>query len=210
MKIKICGMKYPENIVEISALQPDFMGFIFYSPSKRYVGDNFPECSINNIPDNIKKTGVFVNESVENIMAMQKRFNFNTIQLHGSETPEYCQNLREQIPIIKVFSVDDHFNFSDLTQFQHYCQYFLFDTKTENYGGSGKSFDWALLDKYILDTPFFLSGGLGSKNIEAALQIKHPMFYGVDLNSKLETSPGIKDKEECKRIIELIRHHEHI
>ncbi|MEO6130945.1 MAG: phosphoribosylanthranilate isomerase [Saprospiraceae bacterium] len=210
MKIKICGMRNTENISEITALQPDFMGFIFYSNSKRYVGDDFPESSLKNIPNTIKKTGVFVNESIENIIAMQKRFNFSAIQLHGSETPEYCQNLNNHIPIIKVFSIDDHFNFDDLTRFQPYCQYFLFDTKTENYGGSGKSFDWALLDKYILDIPFFLSGGLGSINIDAALQIKHPMFYGVDLNSKIETSPGIKNKEECKKIIESIRHHEHI
>lgn len=210
MKVKICGMKYPENIAEIAALKPDFMGFIFYSPSKRFVGEDFPESSLNNIPDSIRKTGVFVDESIENIIAKQKQYNLNYIQLHGNETPEYCQILSEQIPIIKVFSVDNHFNFSDLSQYQPYCQYFLFDTKTENYGGSGKSFDWTLLDKYKLDTPFLLSGGIGTNNIEAALEIKHPMFCGVDLNSKLETSPGIKNKEEFENIIELIRHYERI
>ncbi len=211
MKIKICGMKYMENIHEIAALQPDFMGFIYYPKSKRYVGENFSESAVMNIPKNVKKVGVFVNDSFENILAKCKAYELDFVQLHGKETSQLCQLLMEiNKPVIKAFQINDTFDFAELITYQPYCNYFLFDTKSENDGGSGKSFNWKILERYKLDTPFFLSGGLGIENIEEALQIAHPMLYGVDLNSKLESEPALKLKEVSKVIVQKIRNHEHI
>ncbi|MEP6646313.1 MAG: phosphoribosylanthranilate isomerase [Saprospiraceae bacterium] len=210
MKIKICGMKGPENIREVAGLQPDFMGFILYQESPRFIQKNILNSSLTTIPSTIQKTGVFVNELLENVLKTGSNYSLDLIQLHGNETAQYCQLASMNIPVMKAFALHDHFDFDEISAFQPSCTYFLFDTKTNGYGGSGKTFEWKLIEKYKLDTPFFLSGGIGLKNIETALHISHPMFYGVDLNSKLETSPGIKNIGECKKIIELIRHYEHI
>jgi len=204
-------MKYPDNISAIAALQPDMMGFIFYPKSKRYVGDNFSVNTMQNIPDTIKKTGVFVNESNEKIFEKCAKYHLDFVQLHGDETPLQCQMLHEKnVPVIKAFQVDEAFNFDALIPYQNVCNYFLFDTKTEQYGGSGKSFNWQMLGSYSLQIPFLLSGGIGVENIEEALKFNHPMLYGLDANSKLETEPGMKNPEDCKTIIQKIRNHEYI
>ena len=202
-------MKYPENISGIAALQPDMMGFIFYPKSKRFVGDDFPNDTMQTISSNIKKVGVFVNETNEIILEKYFHYHLDVVQLHGEETPRQCQILQEKnIPVIKAFQVDEDFDFDELMPYQNFCRYFLFDTKTEQYGGSGKSFNWNILQKYSLDIPFFLSGGIGIENIDDALQFHHPMLYGLDINSKLEIEPGLKNEEGCKIIIQKIRNHE--
>ena len=211
MKIKICGMKYPENIAAIAALQPDMIGFIFYPKSKRYVGNNFSYNTLQHLSGNIKKIGVFVNETNESILEKYENYQLDFVQLHGDETPIQCQLLMEKkISVIKAFQVDDVFDFDTLKPYQNVCSYFLFDTKTDEYGGSGKSFDWQMLDRYRLNIPFILSGGIGLQNIDDALQLQHPMLYGLDINSKLETEPGLKSLEACKTIIQKIRKHESI
>ena len=211
MKIKICGMKYPENITAISALQPDLMGFIFYQKSKRYVGDDFSNHTLQHMPGNIKKTGVFVNETNERILEIYKYYQLDFVQLHGNETSIQCRALsKKNIPVIKAFQVDDIFDFNELTPYQKICSYFLFDTKTDQNGGSGKTFNWQMLDRYSLHIPFILSGGIGVDNIDDALQLHHPMLYGLDINSKLETEPGVKSPEGCKTIIQKIRNYESI
>ena len=213
MKIKICGMKYPNNISSIAALQPDMMGFIFYPKSKRYVGDDFTFNAIQHLPDNIKKVGVFVNETNEFILEKCLSYQLDLVQLHGYETPLQCKMLQEKnIQVIKAFQLDETFNFDTLKPYQLVCNYFLFDTKTDHYGGSGKSFNWKIIDQYPLNIPFLLSGGIGVDNIDdaLALQQSHPYLVGIDLNSKLETEPGIKSLETCKKIMQKIRNYESI
>lgn len=206
MKIKICGMKFPKNILEIGALQPDFMGFIFYPKSKRFVGDNFSSKSLEKLPSTIEKVAVFVNENVNQIIEIQKQFSFDFIQLHGNETVAECEILKENnLKIIKVFSVDNYFNFNDVVAYETICDYFLFDTKTPKYGGSGKTLDWELLENYTLSKPFFLSGGLSIHNIGKIKYANYPMLIGLDFNSRLEDRNTKKITEEVSELIEKIR-----
>jgi phosphoribosylanthranilate isomerase len=211
MKVKICGMKFPENIQAVAALNPDYMGFIFYHGSKRHVGEGFPKKILESIPKGIKKVGVFVNEPLADVIKKNVEFGFDFIQLHGNESPEYCKELNlEKLLLIKAFNLHDDFDFSELEAYQPYCQYFLFDSQTAFYGGSGKSFNWLILSQYRLKTSFFLSGGLGPENISEALKINHPMLFGFDLNSKLESEPGLKNTDQTKQMIEKIKTHVHL
>ena len=207
MKVKICGLKFEENIINIVAEQPDFIGFIFYEKSARFVTD-LEVSIIDALPKQINKVGVFVNASVDYILDKVKEFNLDFVQLHGHETVEFCKGLSQQnISIIKAFSIDEQFDFSIIEEYQNYCTYFLFDTATKNYGGSGRSFNWKILKNYQLKTPFFLSGGIGEENIENALSFKHPQLYAMDLNSKLEDYPGFKNLQATKNIIQKIRNY---
>lgn len=201
MKIKICGLRNPENIKAVTALAPDYMGFIFYGPSPRFVAD-MPVGFLNNIPSSIKKTAIFVNESAENINKLIGKHNFDAIQLHGRESPEFCNSLRRKAQVIKAFGIDSKFDFDQLERYTDKVDFFLFDTKTDIHGGSGKTFDWTSLNKYKLDIPFFLSGGISPENLEEVKNISHPQFYGVDLNSKFETVPGLKDITQLEKAFE--------
>jgi phosphoribosylanthranilate isomerase len=195
--IKICGMKYPDNILEVGALLPDYMGFIFWVKSSRYFDGVIPQ-----LPKSIKKVGVFVNETGEIILAKAKKYDLQAIQLHGHESVEFCQDLKNKIEntieIIKVFSVDDTFDFEVLKPFESVCDYFLFDTKGKLPGGNGTTFDWKVLEKYPSSKPFFLSGGIGIKEIEAVKEIAKTNLplYAIDVNSKFEIEPGLKNIEK--------------
>jgi phosphoribosylanthranilate isomerase len=204
MKIKICGLKYSNNIKAIADLAPDYMGFICYAPSPRYARDLQVE-TLAVLPGSIYKTAVFVNEDAETITKLIDTYNFDAIQLHGNEDPEFCNLFMGKVTVIKAFGVDKDFNFERLTDFAGNVDYFLFDTKTDKHGGSGKSFDWTMLDNYKLNIPFFLSGGLSLENLEEVRSINHPQFYGVDLNSKFEIEPGLKDMNKLKKAFELLR-----
>lgn len=195
LRLKICGMRVTENILEVAALQPDYMGFIFYKHSKRYAGGLSAEL-LRELPLNIKKTGVFVNESLSVVTELVTRFGFNAIQLHGAETSEYCLELKQILPreteIIKAFGVDEDFDFGQLKAYEGGADYFLFDTQTPGHGGSGKVFNWSLLDRYELDKPYFLSGGIGPEHMEDINNIKDKRLYAVDVNSRFELEPGLK------------------
>ncbi|MDB5144457.1 MAG: phosphoribosylanthranilate isomerase [Mucilaginibacter sp.] len=204
MKIKICGLKHPDNIKTIVDLAPDYMGFICYAPSSRYARDLQVE-TLTALPGSIYKTAVFVNEDAEIITKLIDTYNFDAIQLHGNEDPEFCNLFMGKVTVIKAFGLDKDFNFERLNNFAGNVDYFLFDTKTDKHGGSGKSFDWTLLDNYKLDIPFFLSGGVSLENLEEVRSIQHPQFYGVDLNSKFEIEPGLKDMNKLKKAFELLR-----
>jgi len=204
MKIKICGLKQQENIEAIAALKPDYAGFICYAPSPRFAAEINGEV-LAALPDTIEKTAVFVNESAEIIDQLIDSYNFDVVQLHGNETPEFCSHFKRKITVIKSFGVDQNFDFERLNQYIGSVDYFLFDTKTDKHGGSGQTFDWSLLDKYKLDIPFFLSGGLSLENLEEVKSISHPQFYGVDLNSRFEIEPGLKDIDKLKNAFELLR-----
>ncbi|WP_310556544.1 phosphoribosylanthranilate isomerase [Flavobacterium sp.] len=196
MKIKICGMKYPENILEVSQLLPDYLGFIFYEKSSRYFDGEIPE-----IPNSIKKVGVFVNATLKEIISKIKKYNLDIIQLHGNETPEYCENLKnDNLEIIKVFSVDDDFNFEELSKYENVCDYFLFDTKGKLHGGNGVTFNWQILEKYKSKKPLILSGGIGIEEIEKIKKLNLPI-YAIDINSKFEIEPGLKNTQLLQQFI---------
>jgi phosphoribosylanthranilate isomerase len=194
-RLKICGMKVPANILEVAALQPDYMGFIYYKQSKRYAGE-LSAGMLRELPLNIKKTGVFVDESLSVVVELLTEFGFSAIQLHGAETVEYCLELKQTIPqgteLIKAFGVDEGFDFGQLKAYEGVADYFLFDTQTPGHGGSGKVFNWSLLDRYELDKPYFLSGGIGPEHVEGISKIKDERLYAIDVNSRFELEPGLK------------------
>lgn len=200
MKLKICGMKYPDNILEVGSLLPDYMGFIFWEKSARYFDGALP-----NLPQSIKKTGVFVNASQEDIVAKVNQYDLQVVQMHGHESVAFCLELKEHlgntIEIIKVFSVDAEFDFNQLIPFETVCDYFLFDTKGKLPGGNGTTFDWKVLEKYPSQKPFFLSGGIGLDEIDLVKQILKTdlPIYAIDVNSKFEIEAGLKDKEKLDR-----------
>jgi phosphoribosylanthranilate isomerase len=194
MKIKVCGLKVPENIEAVQALNPDYMGFIFYGPSPRFVNELSIE-ALNNIPPSIDKTGVFVNEDAGRINELIDQYKFSAIQLHGTESPEFSNSFRDKVQVIKAFGINEDFDFEALSIYAGKVDFFLFDTKTTAHGGSGKTFDWAFISRYKLNIPFFLSGGLSPDNIGDVKTIEHPQFYGVDLNSRFELAPGEKNTE---------------
>lgn len=202
MRIKVCGLKYADNIARVAALGADYMGFICYDQSPRYMADLPPHVTA--IPDGVVTTGVFVNEDADKVFEMIGQYGFKAIQLHGTETPAYCLQFNGKVTVIKAFGIDEGFNFEQLETYKDVVDFFLFDTRTLAHGGSGKTFDWEILDGYKLDIPFFLSGGLSPDNIGEAVKINHPAFYGVDLNSKFEIEPGLKDMEKLKQAFAIL------
>jgi phosphoribosylanthranilate isomerase len=200
MKLKICGMKYPDNILEVGSLLPDYMGFIFWEKSARYFDGTLPT-----LPQSIKKTGVFVNASKEEIVAQVLKHDLQAVQLHGHESVAFCQELKnilaKSIEIIKVFSVDSEFDFNQLEPFETVCDYFLFDTKGKLPGGNGTTFDWKVLEQYPSQKPFFLSGGIGLDELDLVKQILKTdlPIHAIDVNSKFEIEAGLKDKEKLDR-----------
>lgn len=202
MKVKVCGMRDSDNIRELLALAPDFMGFIFYDKSLRFVGDELDAELLKSFPRNVKKVGVFVNASPDYILRSVKKYDLQYVQLHGNETPDFCRNLRNRgVSIIKAFSVDETFNFSMINNYKPSCDFFLFDAKGEQFGGNGISFDWSLMNRYDNEKPFFISGGIDADSLDSLEKIKHLKLYGVDINSKVEMSPGLKDIELVRAIM---------
>lgn len=197
-------MKFTDNIRAVAALQPDYLGFIFYPHSPRFVGYEVnTELAELRLP--AKKVGVFVDKDFSTIKNLIQTYHFDAVQLHGNESAETCAALKKSVEVIKAFGVDENFDFNQLKAYENSVDYFLFDTKTVVYGGSGKSFDWHVLEKYQLDVPFFVSGGLSNENISSVLQFKHPALYGLDLNSRFEDEPGVKNIEKLKEAFDLIK-----
>ena len=177
LRIKVCGLR--DNLAEVAALQPDYIGIIFYRKSPRFVEEDFvlPE-----LPDSVKKVGVFVNAAMDYVLEKIERYGLDLVQLHGDESPEFCGELQKKgIGVIKAFPVDEAFDFSRLDAHVDSTDYFLFDTKTPAYGGSGKQFDWNLLEKYQFNHPYFLSGGIGLEDIESYLQLISIAKFQVEI-----------------------------
>lgn len=195
MKIKVCGMRDSENISGLLNLKPDFIGFIFYDKSKRFVAD-FPQIAI---PSSTKKVGVFVNEKIDEIIEKTLKYKLDFVQLHGNETPEYCEELTgHKIKIIKAFSIDEKFDISATKPFEKHVFLFLFDTKGKYYGGNGLKFNWDLLQNYKGKTPFLLSGGITKNDVKEIKKFNHPAFLGIDINSGFELEPALKNTNEIK------------
>jgi phosphoribosylanthranilate isomerase len=194
MKWKVCGMREPENIQEVAACGPDFMGFIWAPKSPRYVG---PDFVIPTLPAKTKAVGVFVNETTDNIIALSKKAGFSVVQLHGEELQSEIAALKAAgLQVIKAISVDSAADFDLKDQ----PDFYLFDTKKgTQVGGTGEHFDWSLLAHYQLDIPYFLAGGLSAEDVGEAKKL--PGLYALDFNSKLEVSPGLKDIEKVKEIV---------
>lgn len=232
MKLKVCGMKYKDNITAVANLQPDFMGFIFYKTSAR----NFEDLGSISVPSSIKKVGVFVDEAIAVVKGKIKEFNLQVVQLHGNESPEYCNELKRHfekqsdrpstskesdyrdyqkklgtgssVEIIKVFSIKDEFNFEVLRPYEAICDYYLFDTKGKLPGGNGYAFNWDVLKKYPSTKPYFLSGGIGIGDLEKIKAFKKnpasKYCYAIDVNSKFEIEAGLKNSMELAKFKTLL------
>ena len=192
MKIKVCGMRDPGNLEEVCGLAPEFVGYIFFSGSKRYVGKD-PDPALFSIPaKKAVRVGVFVNESVREVKRMVNAGWLDMVQLHGGESPAYCLDLaKEGIPVMKV--LDPSLLPRGLKDFTEGIDWFLFDTPGEGFGGTGRKFRWELLKSYSGSVPFMLSGGIGPGDAGLALALDLPSLYGVDVNSRFEIAPGLKD-----------------
>ncbi|MFK7947559.1 MAG: phosphoribosylanthranilate isomerase [Saprospiraceae bacterium] len=204
-------MKHPQNIADIAALNPDYLGFIFYEKSKRYVGENFDETTIYHLPKGIKKIGVFVNSSLEYVLSKVEKYGLDLVQLHGEESPEFCRangiafaKNGLNTKIIKVFSIGQTFDFQQLEPYKPYCDYFLFDTKGKEKGGNGFAFNWDVLKDYDNEKPFFLSGGLSLENIEEVQKLEGLNIIAIDVNSGFEIEPGLKDVEKVRKCIDVL------
>jgi len=199
-------MRVPENISGVVASLPDFVGFIFYPKSKRFVGFVPLQDVMATIPGSVKKVGVFVDETIEKVVETAQNWKLAVIQLHGNESLEYCRSIKETGYIVfKAFSVDESFDFTSIAAYSGVCDYFLFDTKGPLPGGTGQKFNWQLLSNYQGNVPFFLSGGIGPNDLKTVLEFKHPQLYGIDINSGFEISPALKDVEKANSFISAIR-----
>ncbi|WP_149277501.1 phosphoribosylanthranilate isomerase [Pareuzebyella sediminis] len=202
LKLKVCGMK--KNPLEVTALQPDYMGFIFWEPSQRYFKGALPH-----LPHRIRKVGVFVDASLSTVLERIEDYQLLLVQLHGNENPDFCASVKEKAPhvaVIKVFSIKDNFDFSVVMPYEPVCDFFLFDTKGKLPGGNGYTFDWRVLEKYPSTKPYFLSGGIGPDQLDSIKTfLERPeskYCHALDVNSGFEIEPGWKDIKRLKRFIE--------
>lgn len=208
IKLKICGMRDPGNMRDVAQRHPDYMGFIFYAASPRYVGDDFVIPS--DLPRSIKRVGVFVNESTSEIMKRVETHGLELVQLHGNETPEQCEDLKRRgIKVIKVFSVDDDTDFSGTKDFVDVADYFLFDTKGKYYGGNARAFNWEVLSRYNEKVPFFLSGGISPENASRLRELAQERLHAIDVNSGVEAATALKDGRKVDRIRDILKNVNH-
>jgi len=201
MIIKVCGLNNGDNINQLMKLDLDFMGIIFYRKSSRFFNSA-------TLPKTEKKyIAVFVNESLDVIKEIINKYKFEYVQLHGNEDEKFCKEISSLCNIIKAFRIDDRFDLNEIEKYSKYCKYFLFDTFTESYGGSGKKFNWDLLLNYDHKKDFILSGGINLELINSIKKLKNqlPNLIGVDLNSKFEIKPGLKDVNRVKKFIKSIK-----
>ena len=208
MLVKVCGMREPENIEKVAQLGVDMVGFIFYPKSPRFVSQSVDRTAADK---NVCRVGVFVNESVELISDKIQLFDLNAVQLHGNESRVLCEQLHEQNGLLKVIKAISVSTAGDILKYKEYVgavDYFLFDTKCKTVGGSGQQFDWQVLENYDGDVPFILSGGIGPEDVERIRNFHHPKCIGIDLNSKFEMEPGLKDVEMLKTFLENIENKE--
>lgn len=208
VKVKVCGNREPTNAAEVAAIAPDYMGFIFYTDSPRFVGVNAP----NNLfaHPGVKSVGVFVNSSAREIESAVTRYGLDCVQLHGDESVSSCIEIRERVPNVEVwkaFAVDRRFEMDRTIEFAKVCQHLLFDTKSELRGGSGERFNWEILKQYRGECSFILAGGIGEGEIDELCELERQAvpIHAIDLNSRVESTPGIKNISAVKRIIEKVQ-----
>lgn len=200
MKIKVCGLRHQENIADLYHVGIRMMGFIFYRPSKRYIGSDHTKVLFDSIPKGVIKVGVFVNEPLSFVVETVSKYGLDYAQLHGEEDVEFCSAVQKYVKVIKAFRIDESFKFEEIRGFQN-CDLFLFDAKGKEYGGNGIKYDWQLLEDYKLKTPFLLSGGIGPGDEGKILAFRHDKFIGIDINSGFEIEPALKNIEKIKSFI---------
>jgi len=205
MQLKVCGLSDIDQINTLANLNIDRLGFIFYDKSPRYVGDKLDSEDLSKINSKVNKTGVFVNEEQSQIENIISKFKLNSIQLHGNESPEFCLQLKKEVEVIKAIAIKNKESFTETEKYNDACDFLLFDTYSESHGGTGKKFDWSWLDNYKLNIPYFLSGGIDLADITEINKLNHPKLIGIDVNSKFEIEPGIKDINKIKDLIKLIK-----
>jgi len=197
MNIKVCGITQLKQLQQLDGLNIEFAGLIFVPDSPRFVGDKLDKEAVKNADFDLKKVGVFKNPEMIDVLDAIDEYGLDVVQLHGEESPEMCADLSDEVEVIKVFNIDTDTEDIDalVADYDAVCDYYLFDTKSANdeTGGTGKQFDWKILSKAKIEKPFFLSGGLGVEDIAKIKKFKHPDYFGVDVNSKLEKEPGVKD-----------------
>lgn len=192
--------------MRVGALMPDYIGFIFYQGSPRYAGATLKPDFLEGINERIKKVGVFVGEDMAKVYETVITYGLDAVQLHGDESVEYCSKLREkELEVIKAFFIENEADFGGIEKYVEVCNYFLFDNRGSTGGGSGKKFNWEILQAYNMDKPFFLSGGIGPDDAAKVTQIVNPYLYAVDINSRFETEPGIKDIGLVKKFMNQLK-----
>lgn len=201
MKLKVCGLTDAQNIREILKIStPDYLGFIFYEHSSRYMPDRLKPEDVQSLPEDIQKTGVFVNSPVNQINKMAKVYGLDALQLHGEESPEVCEQLQSlSFTIIKAFRIGESLDNAQLKKYSEVCDYFLFDTAGRYKGGNGKKFNWSILSSYSLDKPYFLSGGIKPEDAVLIAGIRDIRLFGIDVNSGFESTPGIKEASKIQK-----------
>jgi phosphoribosylanthranilate isomerase len=199
-------MRNQDNIKELLTLHPDCIGFIFYAKSARFVGEELAADYLLSIPAETQKVGVFVNENQESILAIVQKYRLNVVQLHGEEPPELCRQLKKaDLMVWKAFALDENFNFSEIAAYEGTCDFYLFDTKGQQYGGNGTTFNWDILENYTLATPFFLSGGIDLDHVPEIKKLKLQKLKGIDINSRFEKSPALKDNAKIAAFFKQLR-----
>ena len=200
MIIKVCGMRDASNIQELEKLSINWMGMIFWPKSNRFV----PEVPAY-LPRRVKRVGVFVDASMEEIRQHVTDYQLDIIQLHGQESPAFAEALKP-LPVIKAFNIADPEDLNQTKAYEGIVDYFLFDTKGKVVGGNGEKFDWSVLSSYQGETPFLLSGGIGPDDAEAVNSFHHPRCIGIDLNSRFEQAPAFKDITKLRKFIKQLHH----
>jgi phosphoribosylanthranilate isomerase len=209
MRIKVCGMTQPDQVEQLAGLGVSFAGFIFYPKSERYVFKHMTTTQIRK-ENSINKVGVFVNSSIEEVLHMVDECRLHMVQLHGDESPKYCEKIADYVSVVKAFRLSDNDSVSWMIRpYMEVCDMFMFDTMGVGYGGTGKKFDWSMLKTEMIGKPFFLSGGIESgdedKLKEFASEPAAKALFAVDINSKFEISPGIKDLGKIKNFVDRIK-----
>jgi len=196
MNIKVCGITEMKQLQQLDGLDIDFAGLIFYKESPRYIGDKISREDLKRADLDLKKVGVFVNPEMIEVLDAIDEYGLDAVQLHGDESPEMCEDLSSEVEVIKAFRIKEGVTDIDalVAAYDAVCDYYLFDKAIDNsFGGTGKQFDWSILTKAKIEKPFFLSGGIGVEDAVKIKAFKHPDFFGVDINSQFEKSPGVKD-----------------
>lgn len=203
MNIKVCGITEMKQLQQLDGLDIDFAGLIFYPESPRYIGDKLSKKDVKKADFDLKKVGVFVNPEMIDVLDAIDDYGLEVVQLHGDESPEMCEDLSSEVEVIKAFRITGNENIDEMVApYDAVCDYYLFDTGglKESFGGTGQQFDWSILTKAKIEKPFFLSGGIGPEDAARVKAFRHPDFFGIDVNSKFETEPGIKDMSKVLKL----------
>lgn len=196
MNIKVCGITEMKQLQQLDGLDIDFAGLIFYKESPRYIGDKIDKAALKRADLDLRKVGVFVNPEMIEVLDAIDEYGLDAVQLHGDETPEMCEDISTEVEVIKAFRITEGVDVDKLVApYDAVCDYYLFDTGglKESIGGTGQQFDWSLLSKAKIEKPFFLSGGISVEDAARVKAFKHPDLFGVDINSRFELTPGVKD-----------------